>query len=527
MNSHQQTDIRSMFMGFGLFGLFFIAAPSSIAVPGADPTISSKTRVVELTGVQPTDWAFQAFQALGADYSCITGYPDGSFRGDQSITRYEFAVGLAACFDRIAQLSSDDAVQISDDAFAAIRRLQENFATELTLTQSRIDTLETKVAELGTQQFSPTTRLTGQVIFALNAGGFGGNTIVGPTGVVIASDQPYATFLYRAVLDLNTSFIGTDLLKIRVDTGSGGLRDNTAGYVETTFGSGLDFSAKPPSDGNFGIGRLSYTFTPLPDVTVSIGPSIRTTDYIDRSRYANLSFRDLSTQALVSNYILFPINGPSAGAAVDWSPGVGAFTFRALYAAADAANSGNTGIIRGTAPFISLLYPISGNPATANLGDRGLFGDTHQGSLELEYAPSPAFTVRLQYSSVVIYGNSFDVVGLNTDFNIAKNIGLFGRYGYGSYTNTAFETVNPSYWMAGISVQDLFADGAIAGIAIGQPFIERDLGDGTQTNFEAFYNFPVNQSIRITPLIQVISNPSNQTDNGTVVTGTLRTVFLF
>lgn len=69
--------------------------------------------------------------------------------------------------------------------------------------------------------------------------------------------------------------------------------------------------------------------------------------------------------------------------------------------------------------------------------------------------------------------------------------------------------------------------GAIAGIAAGQPFIEGNIGNATQTNFEAFYNLPINDRIRVTPLIQVITNAANQNTNGTIMTGTLRTVFSF
>lgn len=32
---------------------------------------------------------------------CLSGYPDGTFQGDRSITRYEFAAGLNACLERI------------------------------------------------------------------------------------------------------------------------------------------------------------------------------------------------------------------------------------------------------------------------------------------------------------------------------------------------------------------------------------------------------------------------------------------
>ena len=81
--------------------------------------------------------------------------------------------------------------------------------------------------------------------------------------------------------------------------------------------------------------------------------------------------------------------------------------------------------------------------------------------------------------------------------------------------------------MGGVSFPDLFRQGAIGGMAVGQPFIATEVGSATQTNFEAFYNVPVNDSIQLTPLVQVIGNPGNQDDNGTILTGTLRAVFSF
>jgi len=54
--------------------------------------------------------------------------------------------------------------------------------------------------------------------------------IVDPTGALISDEDPNATILYRAALDLNTSFSGTDLLKIRLDTGSNRGDDNAAGF---------------------------------------------------------------------------------------------------------------------------------------------------------------------------------------------------------------------------------------------------------------------------------------------------------
>lgn len=81
--------------------------------------------------------------------------------------------------------------------------------------------------------------------------------------------------------------------------------------------------------------------------------------------------------------------------------------------------------------------------------------------------------------------------------------------------------------MAGVSLRDLFQEGAILGVAVGQSFIDSNIGDATQTSLEAFYNYPLSQNIRITPSVQVITNAGNQDSNGDVVTCTLRTVFSF
>ncbi len=483
--------------------------------------VAQVTSVSQLRDVQPTDWAFQALQSLVEQYGCIAGYPDNVYQGNRALTRYEFAAGLNACLERINELiETTTSGLVNTDDLAVVKRLQEEFAAELTTLRGRVDTLEAHTAELEANQFSTTTKLTGQIIMAVNAGGFDGERIINSTGQEIARSDPNPTVLYRAAIDLNTSFFGTDQLKIRIDTGSDNGNDNTGGYLEPTLGSVLDYSVKPPRDNTFGLARLYYTFKPFQDLAVSVGPDIRTTDYVDRNSYAYLSFRDFSTLAFVNNYILFPINGPSAGAAIDWKPGGGSFSVRALYAAAEAANAGNQGPIRGTAPFARLLY------STAR-GDQGLFGDTYQGTVELEYAPSKVFALRLQYSGGKLFDNQFDVFGANLELAFSPKFAMFARYGYGSYNDTEFDDIKPNYWMAGLAFPDLFSRGALAGIAAGQPFIASEIGNTTQTNFEAFYNFPVSNNIQVTPLVQVIVNPANQDTNGTIITGTLRTVFSF
>ncbi|MGL5879942.1 MAG: iron uptake porin, partial [Xenococcaceae cyanobacterium] len=317
---------------------------------------SQFTKVSELADVKPTDWAASALQSLVERYGCITGYPDASFRGNRTMNRYEFAAGLNACLNRISeQIATTDS--LTKDDLAKVQKLQQDFAAELATLGSRVDVLEARTAAIESNQFSTTTKLGGQVIMSVNTGGFDGDRIVDANNRQLASSDPNTTLFYRAGLDFDTSFSGTDQLKIRLETGSGGATDNAASLLEPNFGSSIDYSREPPTNGELGIGRLSYTFKPDKDLTIALGPDIRATDYVDRNSYANLSFLDFSTQAFVNNYVLFPVDGPSAGAAIDWKPNGGAFSLRASYAAADAANPTDNGFIVGTAPFIQVLYP--------------------------------------------------------------------------------------------------------------------------------------------------------------------------
>ncbi|NJM86526.1 MAG: S-layer homology domain-containing protein, partial [Hydrococcus sp. RU_2_2] len=52
------------------------------------------TSVSELKDVQPTEWAYEALRSLVERYGCIVGYPDGTYRGNRALTRWEFAAGL-------------------------------------------------------------------------------------------------------------------------------------------------------------------------------------------------------------------------------------------------------------------------------------------------------------------------------------------------------------------------------------------------------------------------------------------------
>jgi porin len=503
---------------------FLIFASLWLLNPSVTFASELATSVHQLQDVQPIDWAFTALQSLMERYSIIQGYPDGFFRGNRSISRYEFAAVLNRVLAEIEQSTINN---LSPTDLATIRKLQQDFATELTswrdhavpaLRADRVNLVENRLQGLENAQFSTTTKLKGQAIFAVSAGGFDGDRVLAPTGTVVTTEQPNATLLYRSSLDLDTSFTGTDLLKVRLVTGSDGGNDNVAGFLEPNFGSVLDFSLAG-RDGEFSVARLYYSFTPVKEVKVTLGSLMVATEYVDRNSYANSSVKDFSTQALTNNFILFP-RGRGSGAVVEWSPSNVPLRVTAFYIAANAAsNEESDRAIEGSSAPI-LLFPNRG-------GEGGLFGDPYQGIVEAEYTPKENITLRFQYSGGEIFESSFDAFGINGEWVINSQLGIFARYGWSNYDNTFQGDISPNYWMAGIAFPDLFKIGASSGIAIAQPFVEDKISNATQTNLEAFYNLPLQDNITLTPLIQVVINPGNQDDSGTIITGALRTVFSF
>ena len=501
--------------------LISVATTGSILFGGSlqAQVTQSVPSVESLKDVEPTDWAYEALRSLIEKYGLIAGYGDNTFDGDRPLSRYEFAAILNAALTFLDGSIQTEA--IAPDDSATIEALTQKFNSELSIIRGRVDGVEARLGDLESTQFSTTTKLKGQAVFAVNAGGYTGDEIIDPNGDVITDSQPEATTLYRTSLDFDTSFTGTDNLKIRLDTGSNGFDDNAAGVLEPNFGSILNYSDSPPRDDSIGVGRAYYQFKPAQTLNVAIGPAMVATDYIDFSQYTRPSFRGISTESLAQNYLLFPIEGPSGGAFAAWTF-KDKLTIRGTYNAAEAANPNEdvSGIIEGLSTFTTLLY-------AGESGDGGLFGDFYQGIVELEYTPIETIAVRLQYSGGEIFDRRFDVLAASAEWRFLPRMAIFGRYAYGSYDETAFGDIEPSYWMAGLSLVDILKEGAILAIAAGQPFIVDEIGDDTQTNFEAYYNFPLNDFISIAPILQIITNPSNQDANDNIYTGTIRTVFNF
>ena len=89
--------------------------------------------------VTPDDWAFQAVSDLSAQ-GVVEGYPDGSFKGERNMTRYELAQIIARLMAKEDQLNAEQQ--------ATLNKLAGEYADELANLGVRVANLEKKVGNI-------------------------------------------------------------------------------------------------------------------------------------------------------------------------------------------------------------------------------------------------------------------------------------------------------------------------------------------------------------------------------------------
>jgi hypothetical protein len=455
---------------------------SAIAAEAASPQVSNFdqdsvqlaqiTSVSELTDVLPSDWAFQALQSLVENYGCIQGYPDRTFRGQRSLTRFEFAAGLNSCLDVIATLIAQSG--INPDDLATIRRLQEEFQAELATLRGRVDALEAETATLRAQQFSTTTKLRGQADFNL------------VTPIDTVAGESSTSFAGRARLNFDSSFTGNDRLRIRLQGGDG--------------------NAVVPLGGLANAGGANYDIT-IDDFYYSFPIGSRLT--------VTAAARGLSGDDWVTSTIV-PFDGPSVADA----GGPQFYDF-----GGSSSNGAGVGLSFALTDNIVLDagYTAS-NPGGAITPTVGIFAAADQSYIAQLSFLSDGFldaAVAYQHSDGVgigLPGSTDTFAGLlNLDF------GGFFVAGHGAYTT--FTGGNDFSWTAGVGFNNFLAEGTQLGVYGGQlpttgaenPFI-----------IEGYYEIPFNQFLTITPAViygDVNSGLAGADDTG--FWGALRATFRF
>ncbi|NDJ17207.1 iron uptake porin [Myxacorys almedinensis A] len=517
-----QTDLFSRDRTFNVQGVSDIeeqAAP-----------MEQVTSVSQLSDVQPTDWAFQALQSLVERYGCIAGYPDRTFRGNRAITRYEFAAGLNACLDRVNELiaaATADLVQKGD--LLTLQKLQEEFSAELATLRGRVDVLETRTIALEKQQFSTTTKLTGEAIFSLaSASGAypGGNLAFFNNTNPVNQTQPTpgrdaeVVFNNRVRLNLVTSFSGRDQLitglqaynfgggPSSVFRSNSGSLAGTLGYGDVIFGnaSNLSLAYTPqfptvnPQDfastGNNAISlyKLLYIFPVVNKLTAFVGTNAEVSDAFP----AILPFAG-EGQGAVSRFGSLPVSqrvssgtsqtGLAAAAGLIWNIS-DTFDFRALYGNVTAPLPGDAGFF--------------GTPLGA-----GVFKDSYILSSQLTIKPSQKLDIGLNYAhshhKINILGTGLasadfgtnlfnptaaelttaggsalvaivdqpihlNTLGATAAFRVTPSVTLAGS---ATYIFSELENVDASTnflsWLVGVHFKDAVSKGSTAGLLFGRP----------------------------------------------------------
>ncbi len=470
----------------------------------ADPSLleltarlAQVTSVGELSDVEPTDWAYQSLASLIGRYGAISGYPDGTFKGNRSLSRYEFAAALQGVLEQI-----NKGTFVSQEDLVTLQRLESEYRQPLNQIRTRLNDINSRVTSLETNQFSATSLLQGEVIVAITEGRKANPTLVSRTRLnFITSFTPHS----RLITQLETGNNGGDAIALTHNKPPNLL--GTTGLLAD--GGGLEYAQVA---NNVQLRRLYYTFRPFVDLEVTVGAKMPPEDFIDRNRYANNESSDFSSSFFINNPLIVQnqIDRPGgAGAALAWNIGGGAFTVRSLYIAANSEQVSNT-----------------------DLNEGGLFGDRNSGTIELEYLPRSSFALRLQYTKALINNTDISAFGINAEYAFNRTTAVFGRFGIGNYDgfNTLISQnldLQPHTWAVGLSWRDLVLPGTLTGVAIGQPFVEADLGDATQTNFEAFYKLQLSDNLSISPIVQLIDNANNDSSNGITWQTTLRTSFTF
>jgi hypothetical protein len=468
-------------------------------------------------------------------YGCIVGYPDRTFRGDRATTRWEFAAGLNACLNVMERLIQDGVGVLRED-IDKLKRLVQEFESELAALGARVDNLEQRVAFLENNQFSTTTKLRGEVIFSI-ADSWGGQASITNTDGTVTDgsnqDQTQAVFNNRVRLNFETSFTGKDLLRTRLQAGNFNTTFNQNGPTRTNM---TRLAYDDGRDNDVTIDDLFYRApigTPFGNITVWVGANQLNLD--DVFITANPFLADSGTGALSRgqryNNIVF--RGPSGvGAAVRFNIG-DVFQVTGTYLADGGTNGASnpnpgSGLFNGSystgaqvgfsfIKFADINFVYVHSYQTAASMSSGLFGNVSSPLTERPFGNvgTTANRFGLQASAQVIPG--------------VLNLAAWGGYANASATgvNNAIGDDNTNIWSwnLNLSVLDLFAEGAALSLGGGQ-VPRSDKESGTSYMVEAQYKFPVTKNILITPGAYAIFNANNR-NNDTIFVGVLRTTFRF
>ena len=476
-------------------------------------SLAQVNNVKQFRDVEPTDWTYEALRSLSDRYGCISGFPDGTYRGEQSVSRAEFAAGLNACLNRIDKITA----KMPQADIDTVLGLMQEFQSELAILKGRTDGSQARVDDLEATQFSTTSKLRGEAIFGLG-------------GVLSEGIENDAVFASRLRLDFATSFEGDDLLFTRLS------RNDFQGFAEEvgTFQGNLAFAEFDDElrldelHYSFGIGdRLRFIVGTAGIDAEDIAPTI---NYLDGDGGSG-SISRFGTR----NPLYYPPG--DAGLGITHSP-IDEIEISAGYLASAAGEPSGSGLFNGP-------YSALGQIAIAPLESLSLAA-TYVHSYNQSDTETGTNRANLQSQTEELFGEEVPTVsnsyGLELSWAVSDRIIIGGRGGLSKVSN--LNTLNGQIdrgtqdvwnWAATLALPDLGTEGSLAGIVVGsEPRVTNStieaLGEDNEQSLhlEAFYQYQINDNISVTPGVVWITEPDSDIQNSDdLVIGTLRTTFSF
>jgi len=332
-----------------------------------------------------------------------------------------------------------------------------NPAEELAITNSRVDGLEARLNNFEAGSFSETTTASFSTDFAI--GYLDGKGI---TSTVTDGDEDLQA-VYSFQIDLNTSFTGEDSLDISIDAGNGA---STGPLAEFDLNNGSDALT---------VDGVSYTF-PIGGLTAIVG------DNTDGS-------------ALFTTACAY--GGPSN--------------------TLDDCGNVNAGITNGGAMF-GASYDF-GNGFSTAVGYAGAETGIMTKETTDAYGANVAYSAD-NYGLSVTYGvletsatqeNTF--TALNGYYSFDSGLSVSAGYEFGDIGGAAASADESINYFVGVSGEVGPGElGAALGTSGGQ--IE---GETEELMYEAYYSYPVNDGMTITPLLYIKEKATSGTPDETGV----------
>jgi hypothetical protein len=497
----------------------------------SDSPMSQVTNVNQLRDVSPTDWAYEALRSLVDRYGCIAGFPNQTYRGNQALSRYEFAAGLNSCLSQIERLIASSESVVRED-IDTINRLTQEFEAELATLGGRVDNLESRTAFLEDHQFSTTTKLQGEAVFGI-AQQFNENDEVGaPSGEY----DNETVFQDRVRLQFNSSFTGEDTLITRLDASNA-----------SPFGGGLETGALTYQTGsdatnNVTIGWLAYYF-PIGDKIDVYLPAAgalwqdfvpTVSPYLDSFTGATGSLSSFGESSPI-----YKIGLPSGGGiGINFTP-VEFLTVSAGYFGGDSFNPDED----TDGGLFNEEYSVLGQ-ATVKLFDEklqlaatyslGQFSDSTNSDANGIYDLGVGTQLARQP-----FGNGTEVAansyGVAASYQLGDKVALnaFGVYTDADEAVGGASRGESEIWSYGLGVAlpDLLKEGSLAGLIVGaEPYVGSSSTGASQDiplHVEGFYKYQLNDNISLTPGVIFITSPNGESDDDDALIGVLRTTFTF